>query len=320
MAALLFSCATAPKTPSASGEDDSVIDIDAEEIPEGKIRREPKPIAVHATENQLEQEFKDKLKKVDLKVTSVPKMTSVEKAFYGKYIVTATDDAGAVSGLDITVTWPVGRAKGAITYSTAQLKTDAQGNAVFEPAVPKFAVKDKVTFYPTPVTSSASVVQASYALSVTAPYEVKSNLINYPGGVLYAYDFNENGNPTGNSFALLQALRNSNVNVGNSPVSDTSYFEKPVTDLYKATYDIVGKAYNFMVVAAFRYASPAQESDSGATVFLKAEITCVNMADGSVLLKKTITGSATDKNKWNAEQKCRKQLAEQVADAIIYGM
>ena len=51
-----------------------------------------------------------------------------------------------------------------------------------------------------------------------------------------------------------------------------------------------------------------------------ADITCVDMNNGNVIYKTIFSESVTDKNKWNAEQKCRKILAEKAADAIVYGM
>ena len=323
---LVASCATTSNTASSAEEADNTIITDiTEEIEQdtssgSKVRKEPKPISVQNTSNQQETEFKELLKKIDIKVVSSPKTTMVDKAFSVPYIINVSDENGGIADLDITVTWPVGRSNNTLTYSSTQIKTDVSGNAIFSAAVPKFAVKDVVTFYPSPVSSSSNIVKAAYEAAVTAQYAVKSNYINYPGGVLYVYDFNEKGKAGSNNFTMLQTLRNSGVNVGNSPISDTSYFEKPVYDLYKATYDIVGKAYKFMVIGSFKYAEPSRETEEGTTVKVTEDITCVDMNNGNVIYKTIFSESVTDKNKWNAEQKCRKILAEKAADAIVYGM
>ena len=44
------------------------------------------------------------------------------------------------------------------------------------------------------------------------------------------------------------------------------------------------------------------------------------MNNGNILYKTSFTETVTDKNKWTADQKCRKILAEKAADAIVYGM
>lgn len=320
IAIFIASCASTPKPSDSQAAHDDNLVSQGGSVQDAKVIREPKPISVQNTSNQLEKNFKDKLNDLEIKITTSPKTTVVGKAFSSPYTVQVKDSAGPVSGFDLTVNWPAGSANGTITYSTAQLKTDDEGKAVFTPSAPKFAVKDSVTFYPTPVSSSPAIVQAAYERAVTAPYAVKSSYIGYPGGVLFTYDFNEKGNPTTNNFTFLQTLRNLGVNVGNSPVSDTSYFNKPVSELYKATYDITGAAYKFMVSGTFKYASPAVETEDGVTVTLTADITCVDMKNGNVLYKTVFSETTTDKTKWNAEQKCRKILAEKAADAIIYGM
>lgn len=321
----ITSCATTKSVTQEETKEIQDTTIISDEIEEDsivveKVRKEPKPISVQNTSNQQEIEFKELLNKIELKIVSSPKTTSVNKAFSVPYIINVSDENGGVADLDITVNWPVGKSNNTVTYSSTQIKTDVSGNATFTPAAPKFAVKDQVTFYPSPVSSSSNIIKAAYDVAISAPYAAKSNYINYPGGVLFVYDFKENGRADSNNFTMLQTLRNSGVNVGNSPISDTSYFDKPINELYKATYDIVGQAYKFMVMGSFKYAEPATETENGFTVKLTADITCVDMNTGNVIYKTSFSESVTDKNKWNADQKCRKLLAEKAADAIVYGM
>ena len=187
------------------------------------------------------------------------------------------------------------------------------------PPVPTFAVKDKLTFYPVPVNSSASMTQRAYAAGIEIPYKVKTSYLSKEG-MLYAFDCNEKGQATTNSFKLLQSLRNSGVRVGNSPISSSSYLDKPVSSLYKATYDIVGSAYKFMIVGTVKFSEPPSTSDGLTTVSLSANITCVNMTDGSILSTISVSESVTEKTKYAAEQKCRERLADKVTEEIIYGM
>ncbi len=298
--------------------------INEEEIPAvEKIKKEPKQISVKNTSNQQEVAFKELVDSLELEITSRPTKTVYSnKNFDSPYIVTVTGKDGPVKDLDITVSYPSARTNDTITFNNIQLKTDGEGKISFRPEKTGFAVKSEVTFYPTPISSNSSIVQASYNAAVKAPFNVKSSYVTYPYGILYVYDFNEKGRPTTNNFTLLQSLRNAGVSVGNSPVSDTSYFNKPVSELYTANHNIVGNMYNFLVIGSFKYAEPAIEDaeKATATVKLVADITCVDMKNGNTIYKTTFEESATDKTKWNAEQKCRKLLAEKAADAIIYGM
>ena len=300
---ILASCVT-----TKAVEDTEPAAIIEEEIPAvEKIRKEPKQISVQNTSNQKEIAFKELVDSLELKVVSKPKAVYSNKNFDTPYVVSVTGNDGPVKDIDITVSYPSARTNDTITYNNIQLKTDSDG---------------KITFYPTPVSSNSNIVQASYNAAVKAPYIVKSSYVTYPYGILYVYDFNEKGRPTTNNFTLLQSLRNAGVSVGNSPVSDTSYFNKSVSELYAANRNIVGNMYNFLVIGSFKYAEPAVEDaeKSTATVKLAADITCVDMKNGNIIYKTVLEESATDKTKWNAEQKCRKLLAEKATDAIIYGM
>lgn len=84
---LVASCATTSNTASSAEEADNTIITDiTEEIEQdtssgSKVRKEPKPISVQNTSNQQETEFKELLKKIDIKVVSSPKTTMVDKAF-----------------------------------------------------------------------------------------------------------------------------------------------------------------------------------------------------------------------------------------------
>ncbi len=285
-----------------------------------KVKKEPKQISVQNTSNQQEKAFKELVDSIEIKVISKPKTVYSGKNFDSPYVVSVTNAEGPVKDMNITVSYPTSRTNDTIIYSNIQLKTDENGKISFKPEKSSIAVKDEVTFYPTPISSNSNIVQTSYNAAVKAPYVVRSSYVTYPYGILYVYDFNEKGKAVTNNFTLLQNLRNSGVSVGNSPVSDVSYFNKPISELYTANHNIVGDAYNFLVSGSFKYAEPAVETETDATVKLVADLTCVDMKTGKVIYQTVIEQSATDKNKWAAEQKCRKLLAEKASDAIIYGM
>ena len=269
--------------------------------------------------NQQEQTFRQLLSDLTLKPVSAPNTTAAGKNFSAPFAVTAQNSSGAVAGLDLTFSWPAARSADVISYDTVQIKTDDNGRAAFMPTTPDFAVSGIVTVFPTPVNSSPAIVQLAYDASVEFSYKVKSKLASVQG-MLYAFDFDDKQTPTSNSFKLLQHLRNSGVNVGNAPISDPAYCEKPLSALYKATYDIVGGAYKFMVAGTFKYAEPPVVSDGLTTVHLTADITCIGMSDGSELCRIKLDETVTDKSKYAAEQKCRDLLAARAAEEIIFNM
>lgn len=323
----LISCVSTGVSKPSTTEPDNSISVAEDNAPAEKVKREPKPITVQNTSNQKEQNFKDLLKNLELKVVSAPnsnKPIFTGQQFSVPYVIQVTDENGTAQDIDITVSYPASRTNDTVSYALAQLKTDSNGNVSFIPPVANMAFDDKVTFYPTPVSSSASIVQEAYSLAVEVPFKVKSSLTKWPGGIIFVYDVNENGKPTTNNFTFLQYLRNSGINAGNAPVSDTSYLNKEPIDVYKECMNItsgeIKRAANFLVVGALKYAKPAEVTDSKVTVEIVADITCIEMKTGSVIYKTSITEEASDKTKWNAEQVARKRVAERAAEAVIFGM
>lgn len=318
---LIASCATTSTATKAQSQSEVIeISEDEETSSERKEeKREAKPLSVKTKTNQQETEFIKKLSDIDIKLISSPKPIFQTQNFKTPYTVLVEDSNGPVSDFDITVSFPSSKTKDSVIYETVQLKTDSEGKISFKPKTPEFALKDKVTFYPSPVNSTQSMVNASYDLAVTAPYLVKSSNLWYQG-ILYVYDFNENGKPTSNSTQLLTTLRNSGVNVGNAPISSTSYYDKPMSQLYKDCFAIVGNSCRFLVAGSIKFAEPVKETENGFTCTLNADISCFNMKNGEELCAFQITETVSNLNRYKAISECKNLLAEKIAEEIMYGM
>ena len=318
---LIASCATTSTATKAQSQSEVIeISEDEETSSERKEeKREAKPLSVKTKTNQQETEFIKKLSDIDIKLISSPKPIFQTQNFKTPYTVLVEDSNGPVSDFYITVSFPSSKTKDSVIYETVQLKTDSEGKISFEPKTPEFALKDKVTFYPSPVNSTQAMVNASYDLAVTAPYLVKSSNLWYQG-ILYVYDFNENGKPTSNSTQLLTTLRNSGVNVGNAPISSTSYYDKPMSQLYKDCFAIVGNSCRFLVAGSIKFAEPVKETENGFTCTLNADISCFNMKNGEELCAFQITETVSNLNRYKAISECKNLLAEKIAEEIMYGM
>ena len=304
---LIASCATTSTATKAQSQSEVIeISEDEETSSERKEeKREAKPLSVKTKTNQQETEFIKKLSDIDIKLISSPKPIFQTQNFKTPYTVLVEDSNGPVSDFDITVSFPSSKTKDSVIYETVQLKTDSEGKISFKPKTPEFALKDKVTFYPSPVNSTKAMVNASYDLAVTAPYPVKSSNLWYQG-ILYVYDFNENGKPTSNSTQLLTTLRNSGVNVGNAPISSTSYYDKPMSQLYKDCFAIVGNSCRFLVAGSIKFAEPVKETENGFTCTLNADISCFNMKNGEELCAFQITETVSNLNRYKAISECKK--------------
>ena len=315
---LIASCATTSTATKAQSQSEVIeISEDEETSSERKEeKREAKPLSVKTKTNQQETEFIKKLSDIDIKLLSSPKPIFQTQNFKTPYTVLVEDSNGPVSDFDITVSFPSSKTKDSVIYETVQLKTDSEGKISFKPKTPEFALKDKVTFYPSPVNSTQAMVNASYDLAVTAPYLVKSSNLWYQG-ILYVYDFNENGKPTSNSTQLLTTLRNSGVNVGNAPISS---YDKPMSQLYKDCFAIVGNSCRFLVAGSIKFAEPVKETENGFTCTLNADISCFNMKNGEELCAFQITETVSNLNRYKAISECKNLLAEKIAEEIMYGM
>lgn len=319
-ALVISSCASTPKSGDVKNNDNIIEIVEENSVTEEvSERREAKPLSVKNKTNQQEQEFLSKLADLELKLVSSPKGIVQTQAFKAPFVVKAENSNGPVADLDITVSFPSSKTKDSVIFDTVQLKTDSLGQISFKPDTPGCAVKSEVTFYPTPVNSTSEMIKAATNNAVSAPWLVKSVNV-WSQGLIYVYDFNEKGNPGSNSTYILSKLRNNGVNVGNSPISSTSYYEKPVSQLYKDTYAIVGNSCKFMVFGSVKFAEPVVESANGFSCKLVADIKCIDMKNGSELCQFTITETNSDKNRWTCIDKCKSNLSEKVAEQIIYGM
>ena len=292
-------------------------------------KRLPAPVEEAAAEEPetpspdvIEQnEFLTKISGIALNVVSFPKQTVKHVPFPSAYTLLVKDaDGKEAAGMSITVSYPASRSDDAIVYDTAVLTTDENGRIDFMPAVPTASFDEVLSFYPTPVNSNPETVEAALAASVTAPYKVRTDLAK-KSGILYVFDFDENGRALTNSRYILRDFINSGVRSGNSPIPSPNYLNKSIDALYKATRAIVGDSAGFMVSGSIKFAEPSERRDDGTyTSTLVADIVCIDMRNGEVLYKTRQTASETGTSQYLAAEACRKKIASQTVHAILYGM
>src|SRR5574344_2184474 len=268
-----------------------------------------------------EKAFIEKIAGLDFKITAAPKATTKHKDFASAYMVSIKDTTGTpVSNLPVTVSWPSSRTNDSIVYSTKILSSGDDGCITFMPETPVFSFDDKITFYPAPVSSEASVMKAAYDAGVSAPFRVRTDFTK-KNGIVYVFDYNEDGKVMTNSPYILREMITAGVKVGNSPISTSSYLSKPIESLYKATFNIVGNIYGFMVSGTIKYVSPVTPIENGKySCSLTADITCIDMSDGSILYVTHQTETGEAESKYKAIDNCKLALSIKTARAVLYGM
>ncbi len=268
--------------------------------------------------------FENKIKNITLTITSKPKEARQSRAFTAPFVVTATDSQNKpVVNFSIEVSFPSGRTKGKLIFSKKTLTTDSNGQVSFLPEKPSFACSDYISFYPTPKSDTPELLKVAKEKEVKTHFDVRTNYY-YKGGLISIVDYYQNGTPvTSNSLSasniLGELIRAGFHQIGN--VDFTSQINKGTqADLYKAVKALVGNNYSYIIYGTVKYAEPMKKTSKGTSCTLIADITCLNIKDGSVLYKTTQKTTVIANSQWNALNNARKQLAEQVGHSLIYGM
>ena len=297
-------------------------------VPAVKNESETESLSNHSAkespaENTKDTQFIKELENVNLKLSSSPKATVTGTAFNTAFSVTVTGKDGAVlSAYPVTVSYPSAKTEGKISFATAELISDQNGLCTFTAEKPDFACDEKITFYPTPVSDSKETLEAAEKKSVSAEWKVKSD-ITKKGAVLFIWEFNERGRPTGNSYGVLSKLKAWGIwNVGNAPVNEPSDIGKPLTTLYKENYEIIEDQYGYLICGTIKFSQPvtALESGDGYCCTMVAEISAVNMKNGKVVYTNNYEQYAEGSNWNNVTQTCKDKISKTIADSLIFGL
>lgn len=268
-----------------------------------------------------EELFIDSLTGIKLEITQTPKQANYNKSFSSSFKAVVTDsDGNPLPNFPVTVSYPSSRENSILHFSTLDLISDETGNVEFTSEPLTFGVDDFVSFYPTPAFEEQNVIDACKNLAAKAEIKSKSD-ISVKGALLFVWDFNEKDRPVNNSYDVMSELRSYGIAmVGNAPVNESSDIGKPIDKLYKENYEIVENAYGYLICGTIKFTQPVTEIENGYECALKAEITVVNMKDGSIVLEKTYTQNATGKNWSTCTGKCKEDLAVIICKDFVYGL
>lgn len=270
-----------------------------------------------------EDKFIKSLEGISITNTETPKEVEKGKNFAKPFTFQVTSSDGTpVSDFAVTISYPASKSDNKINFATTDLRTDENGNVSFTPDKTSFAVKTKLTAYPTPDSDSETLLERVKKFSASADWAVKSD-IKSKGAALFVWDFNEKGRPENNSYNIQAEFRSRGItNVGNGPVNESSYIGNTKA-LYKDTYEIIQTSvYGYLIYGTIKYEEPvtANEDGNGYYCVLKAEIGILNMKDGSQVYSSEISHKAEGKNWTECVSKAKDKLSELVVDDIMYGL
>lgn len=261
--------------------------------------------------------YKEKTAGISLKIESFPGETTKGRAFSKPYVVKAADaDGNAAKNLGIAVLLP---------YSSEKkvLLTDDNGAVSFLPETPAKSMNSEIRFYPDGDTFDAEIAEAAEKLSVSAPYKVQTNLKS-AGGLIAVVDFSQSGkpitsNPVSSSNLLMSLMQLGFTRVGNIDLTN-EVLKDDALSLQRKAKSLVGNSSSYLIYGTVKYKSAEKKGDGTSEITLAGNLKCLDLKTGEIMLEEEKESSASGKNEWNVLRDARKNLADEFAKSLKYGI
>ena len=299
--ALLVSCASVPKNETTSEN------------------AKAEPSYKEATAAEL---YEESIKDLKFTLVSSPKETTKGKIFTSPYIIKVEDeDSLPVASFEISVIYPSSRENGSVVFAQTMISTDIDGRASFLPPVPEYSFNSEISFFPKGDMSDSEIEKIASEHTIKAPFKVQTNKKS-SGGIIALVDFNQNGkavtsNPVSSSNMLMTLMKLGFTQIGNAPQEvSNAVIQNDEAKIFARAKSI---APSFIIFGTVKIDS-LEKNESGSTYTLTADIKSMDSKSGKITFKTQKTVSVTDKNDWNALDKARKAIAEQIANEIKYGI
>lgn len=256
---------------------------------------------------------------------SVSKIQNIESQTESTDENSTTTTETPIANFKVNVKYPSSKEKTELQFSTIELTSDENGIISFNPENTNFTCASSIQVFPAiPQDVNASdevVINAIQQKKITKDIKIKSDIIN-KGAVLFVWEYNEKGRPTGNSYNILSELRKRGITLtGNAPVSDVSYIEKPLSELYQANFEIIGSTmYGYLLSGTLKFEQPVTKVEDGYTCTLVFQLDGIDMKTGDVIFSTTQSHSAQGSNWNNCVSKCKNELTVKIVDELIYGL
>lgn len=256
---------------------------------------------------------------------SVSKIQNIESQTESTDENSSTTTETPIANFKVNVKYPSSKDKSELQFSTIELTSDENGIISFNPENTNFTCASSIQVFPAiPQDVNASdevVINAIQQKKITKDIKIKSDIIN-KGAVLFVWEYNEKGRPTGNSYNILSELRKRGITLtGNAPVSDVSYIEKPLSELYQANFEIIGSTmYGYLLSGTLKFEQPVTKVEDGYTCTLVFQLDGIDMKTGDVIFSTTQSHSAQGSNWNNCVSKCKNELTVKIVDELIYGL
>lgn len=309
----LFACASTPVPKDENQNESEVIkEITQEEVIE----------IIEEVVISPEEEFLNSIENLTLQFVEIPKESTVKKDFSSAYKIAVTDNGTALADYQFVIKYPSAKNGTEIAFAEDVVSTDSEGIYLFTPKTPEFAANTTIQASLYTELTDEEVIATVNEKTVSASYKVKSNTIQ-KGCLLFVWEYNEKDRATNNFNDLQSSLRKKNISLcGNAPINDKSDIGKSLKTLYTENYEIVEDMYGYLIVGTVKFTQPVAptEDESGYLCSLVAEISAINMKNGSKVFEQTFTQETIGSNWTKATTACKTALADQIVEALVYGL
>lgn len=266
--------------------------------------------------NAQETEFIASLADIKLSVLQFPKDVAYGKNFATPYIVQVLSTTGTpVANYSVTIEYPKSKQDKVISFTTTSATTDEKGRITFTPEQPDFSCTSNVSFYPTPVSKKAQVVEACKNTAVQARWCIKSKLISSKS-LMFVWEYNEKDKPNTNAYCILADIQNRGASAGNAPITEESYLHKTPEEIYKANYSIVEDKFDYLIYGTLKFVQPVEKTEEGFKCEFISEIFVMDMHTGKIVYTNKYTNTTLDAKYDKAVSNCKKQIAKKIGDDL----
>ncbi|MCR5612306.1 hypothetical protein [Treponema sp.] len=270
-------------------------------------------------------QLKKDLQNMKIELVTTADIPVAGTAFKQPFVVSVKHSDGTpYEELKLTVKYPLERTENGYSFETAEIETNAKGQASFLPPVYSSSINSTVTFAPkAPVGNYDKLIKA---VELEVPVRVRFSLVK-KAILVNIVDYDQK-----DKMVLDSALSTSSNTMqefwkaGYPYQAQNADFHKAIDKgpeaVYQAAKNLVGTStyYKYIVYGKVKYASDIKEVEDGYSLTLTGTVTVIDYATGKAIYSTSKTTTVTDKNKWNILKACQVQLAKDLVNELIYSM
>ena len=116
------------------------------------------------------------------------------------------------------------------------------------------------------------------------------------------------------SLIQLGFTRVGNIDLTNEVLKDDAL------ELQRKAKSLVGNSSSYLIYGTVKYKSAGKNSDGTSEITLAGNLKCLDLKTGEIMFEEEKESSASGKNEWNVLRDARKNLADEFAKSLKYGI